>query len=378
VHDRHAAYYTEFAERSALGMTGPEQAEWAGRIEREYQNVRGAFGRSLGGGDLATAARLCLGLWRYWRGGSHIGEGRDWLAGVLSARGDLGDAVGARVLHAAAVLAATQDEHETAYRLGGESLRRAEAAGDRPTTAQARNALGIAAIGGGDYRAATDHFQQSLAIWRELGQPQGTAIALGNLTKVALRLGDIAAADGYADQCLALERAAGNTRGIVLGLACLGQIRLAQGDAPGARAVLEESVALSRTLGDLFGEATALHQLAQAARSEGDEREALRLLTAALARRREVGDREDLAVSLDSVADLVAPGDPALAARLLGAAHGLRDRHRLPVPPEIAEQVGHTTVAVRAALAEGEFAAAWTAGRTAPLDVIVDQVLDLV
>src|SRR6185503_20862797 len=76
---RHAAYFMGFAEQSGTGMTGPEQGVWAGRVERDYQNLRTALGWSLGRDDLDTAARLCLGLWRFWRNGSHIGEGRDWL-----------------------------------------------------------------------------------------------------------------------------------------------------------------------------------------------------------------------------------------------------------------------------------------------------------
>jgi len=87
-------------------MTGPAQADWAARVEREYQNLRAAFSWSVSGEHTVTAGRLCLGLWRYWRGGGHLREGRDWLSHVLAAPGELGDALHARVLHAAAVLAA--------------------------------------------------------------------------------------------------------------------------------------------------------------------------------------------------------------------------------------------------------------------------------
>jgi predicted ATPase len=372
VRARHAAYYAEFAERSAVALTGPEQATWAGLLDREYQNLRAAFAT----GDLDVTARLCLGLWRYWRSGSRIGEGRGWLDQVLARTDGLTDAVAAQLLYAAAVLAAAQDDHERAYRLGTDGLRRAEAAAERPTTAQAHNALGLAALGAGRYELASQHLRESLAIWRELDQAPGMAIALGNLTRAALRLGDIDAADGYAQQCLEIERAAGNTRGILLGLECLGEILLAKGDAHGARTVLEESLSLSRTVGDLFGEALVLHQLGNVAQADGEPDEALRLFTGALARRHEVGDREDLAASLDSVAGLVAGREPTLAAQLLGAADGVRDRHRLPTPTDGGREA--TRDAVRAGLGDAAFASAWTAGRSAPIGLIVDQALDLV
>ncbi|GAA3274750.1 diguanylate cyclase [Dactylosporangium vinaceum] len=403
---RHADFYAAFAESSAVGLTGPDQAEWTGRIEADYENVRAAFSH----GDGPTRTRICLGLWRYWRNGAHIAEGRDWLAQVLAmeppapssspsfppahsagsatrASGGDGPAVGgaaagvasggadpgvrAKLLHAAAILAAGQDEHEAAYRLGAESLERATAAGDRATIGHAHNAMGIAAIGGGDHAAATAHFGESLAVWRELDVPQGVAASLGNLSKVALSRNDHEAAETYARECLDLERAGGNTRGILLALECVGQALLGQGDVPGARAALDESLTLSRQIGDAFGAAMAQHALGLAALAEGDRAEALRLLVAALVTRHEVGDRLDLAISLDVVASLLAPDDPAHAARLLGAADALRARHRLPEPPDA--QTLRSQTLPRTADQQRDRAA----GRAVSLDHIVEHVAHL-
>jgi diguanylate cyclase (GGDEF)-like protein len=371
VRSGHAAYYAELAERSAVALTGPEQAAWAALLDAEYQNLRAAFAT----GDLDIAVRLCLGLWRYWQTGNHLGEGRGWLDQVLARAGELTDAVAAQLLYAAVVLAAAQDDHEEAYRLGAEGLRRAETAGEQPIIAQARNALGLAALSEGRYALAAEHLRESLTIWRELDQAPGMAVALGNLTRATLRLGDIDAASDYAQQCLELERAAGNSRGMALGLECLGEILLVKGEVHGARAVLEESLSLSRTLGDVFGEAMVLHQLGNAARVDGDPDEALRLFVGALARRHEVGDRENLAASLDSVAGLVADRQPALAAQLLGAADGVRDRHRLPTPMDGGREATRDTV--RADLGDA-FTSAWAAGRAAPIGLVIDQALDLV
>src|SRR5205823_10851261 len=211
----------------------------------DYQTRRAAIRWPLSRGAIVDAAGICLGLWRYWGNGSHLREGRDWLAQVLAAapaaapaappalpappaESALPAGLRGRILYAAAILAATQDDHAAAGPLARESLELAESVGDRPAAAQARNALGITAIGAGGYPEATGHFQESLAICLELGDERGTARALGNLAKVCLRTGDIPAASGYADRCLILERAAGNTRGILLGLEVLGQIRIAQ------------------------------------------------------------------------------------------------------------------------------------------------------
>jgi tetratricopeptide (TPR) repeat protein len=358
-------------------MTGPSQAQWAERVEREYGNLRAAFTWSMADSDVDSAARISLGLWRYWRNGSHIREGREWLEHVLNAAYPIPAPTRSGLLYAASILAATLADHAAAEAFGQESLGLAEHTGDRQATAEARNALGVAAMSGGAYDRAAEHFRHSLAIWRELDRAQGTAMALGNLTKLALRLGDLAAADEYANQCLALERATGNTRGILLSLECLGLVRLAQGDVPAARAALNESLTLSRSIGDVLGEATALHHLGLVAGAAGDRPEALRLLIAALARWHRLGDPEELAVCLDSLAGQLADTRPQLAVHVLSSVDKLRERHRLPVPPHVAERRTAALTAAREALDPAAFQAAVVAGADSPLDTVIEEVLEL-
>jgi diguanylate cyclase (GGDEF)-like protein len=377
VRDAHRAYFVAFAGRAAEGMTGPDQPHWAERLSLEYQNMRVAMRRAMAHGRATDAGEICLGLWRYWRTGNHLREGRDWLDQILADPG-LPDADRARLLHPAALLATAQDEFEAGYRLAEQSLALAEATGQRPGCAAASNVLGIAAIGIGEYHLAREHFQRTLAIWEELDDATGTAMALGNLAKLSLRLADLDAADGFASGALELERKADNARGIALALECIGQVRLVRGDIAGARGALQESLEISRAMGDVFGEAMALHLLGLAAHDSGDRADALALLTAAVERRFDVGDQEDLAVSLECVAHVVAGGDAAFAATLLGAADGLRERNSLVAPPETETRREATLAVVTAALDPPALASAQAVGRTAPIDLIIDEALDLV
>ena len=362
-------------------MTGPDQSAWVRRVQTEYQNLRAAFGRAMARAEPEPAGRIGAGLWRFWRTGRHIGEGRDWLARLLDTEVALTDRTTAQVLHAAAVLAGAQDDHETAYGLARESLRLARIADDHETIAQACNALGIASLAAGDYPAARGFFADSLADCQERDAPLGMAIAHGNLTKLALRTGDIDLASEHASRCLELDRHQGNTRGIMLGLLCLGEIQLARWDSVAARACLDESLELSRTLGDVFGEAMALHLLGRAAQREGEWGEARRLVCAALSLRHDVGDREDLAISLETLAALLVSGpsvsahDAELAARLMGGAEALRTRHRLPLTGEAPAERETGLAALRAVLDDQALAAAWTAGQGAPLDLIVPEAI---
>jgi tetratricopeptide (TPR) repeat protein len=275
------------------------------------------------------------------------------------------------LLYPAAVLAATQDDDAAATRLGLECLQLAQAGGNRETTARARNILGVAAMRAGRFGEAAEHFGFGLELWRELDQPHGTATALGNLSKLALLEGRTTAAADYIHECLALERSTGNSAGVLLGLECLGEILLARGDLAAARITAAEALALSVELGDIFGEATALHQQALIAREAGELGAARELFAAALVRRYEVGDREDLAVSFDCLAEVIADTEPERAIRLLAAAENLHQARRTGALPDSGGRREATREALRSAVGDPVFAAAWRSGRRASLDAIV-------
>jgi diguanylate cyclase (GGDEF)-like protein len=371
---RHAACYAAVADQAGRELSGPEQTTWIATVEADYQNIRAAMKWALETAALDSAALIGVGLWRYWRNGAHISEGREWLNRLLAAPEPVRDDVRARLLHAAALLAATQDDYGTARVLASQSLELAKDVGDAATVAQAINALGFAAMGAGDYAQAQTLFEQSLTLWHEQDNRLGMAIAYGNLTKVALCVEDIETASAHASASLTLDRSIGNTRGIVLGLECLSEIKLAQGDLAGARELLDESLPLSRELGDVFGEATALHHLGITASREGDTREAIRQITLALGLRRDVGDQEGLASSLEALAAL-STGSPALAARLLGATDGLRERTRLPVPATSRANSAEALGVLRETLGESALAQAWADGRATPTGHLVDELL---
>ena len=59
---RHAEYYTDLAERAAIGMHGPEEGAWVERMLPDYDNLRVAFEHVITAGDLDTALRLVSSL----------------------------------------------------------------------------------------------------------------------------------------------------------------------------------------------------------------------------------------------------------------------------------------------------------------------------
>ncbi|HEX9771124.1 MAG TPA: hypothetical protein VGA50_18270, partial [Kiloniellales bacterium] len=70
-------------------------------------------------------------------------------------------------------------------------------------------------------------------------------------------------------------------------------------------------------------------------------------------------------------------GEPELAVRLLAGADVLRERHRLPVPPEQQPRRDRVGRRARVRLGDLTFTAAGQAGRAAPLELVLDQLHDL-
>jgi predicted ATPase/class 3 adenylate cyclase len=64
VRTRHAAHYTDFAQRAGAGLKGPDERAWLERVESEFDNLRAAVTWSLASGDVhaACACVSALGL----------------------------------------------------------------------------------------------------------------------------------------------------------------------------------------------------------------------------------------------------------------------------------------------------------------------------
>jgi tetratricopeptide (TPR) repeat protein len=187
-----------------------------------------------------------------------------------------------------------------------------------------------------DYPAARALYERSLAIARELGVVWSVALALNNLGMVSYQQGRGAEARALLEECLALRRELGDRNGVAYTLFNLGNVLREQGDFAAARADYQESLTLRRELGDSVGIAYCLEAFAALARDADPE-----------------GTRR--------------------AARLWGGAEALRAQIGAPLTPGGREGLERDKEAVRAALGEEAFAAAWAEGRAlTPEQAIAD------
>ncbi|HEX9373589.1 MAG TPA: tetratricopeptide repeat protein, partial [Roseiflexaceae bacterium] len=418
---RHAAYYLALASAAEREPDGARQECWFHRLDAEYNNLRAAL-EWCAANDLVSGLRLAASLRQFWHARGRLNEGRSWLETLLS-RADtteLPASVRARALCVAGFLAyqqgdlaraATLSERSLAlyrtldepcgsadvlYNLGGVAFLRNEYAraaalfdeclalyrelGNRADVAQVLKNLGLIAKDQGDFARATVFYEESLALRRAAGDKRGVAQVLFNLGVVAYWQGDYASAAALAEQSLGFYRELGDKMGVAYTLETLGMALLKQGDHAPAMRLLEESLRILRELGDQIGIALLLTDMGLAAWAQGDSACAAHLHREGLMVSWTIGDKRRMAFCLEGLATALATQQPARAARLYGAAEGLREAIGAPLPPAERADYERDVAAARTGDAgslgrQGAFAAAWADGRKLPLEQAVTYAL---
>jgi len=161
------------------------------RLEQELDNLRTALAWSQEqAGDPESGLRLAAALWSFWAVRGYWQEGRQWLAGLLELPGPAVPTLGrAQALLVAGGLAWDEGENERAASLCEQSLLMFRELGDKRGVANSLTSMGTVAYLQGDYAAARSLLEESLAIRRELGDKRGCAQCLAGLGGVAAGMG---------------------------------------------------------------------------------------------------------------------------------------------------------------------------------------------
>ena len=364
----HCDWYVGLSERAESEILGARQGSWFDRLEVEHDNLRAALGWSLEQKEAETAARMGAAIWRFWLLRGYMSEGRRWLERALAGFSER-TAVRAKALHAAGVLASHQDDYARAKPLVEESLELWRALGDRQGSAYALHSLGLLAHNGGNYEGAVSFFEESLQLSRELENHYGMTLALSGLGLTVLYLGDYERASVLCEESLALSRERGDPRSIASALTNLGITVLERGDDKRARTLCEESFTMRQQLGDKGGSAHSLAILGRIAMHQSDYERATTCYEESLTLRQETGEKEGIATALEGLAAVAGVGgQPISAARLYGSAEFLRDTLGAPLTPTDRSYYKQTVAAVRAQHDEATFQRAWTEGRAMTLE----------
>ena len=204
------------------------------------------------------------------------------------------------------------------------------------------------------------------------GAGWSAADALGMLAHAVHFEGDIPAMVALAEQSLALYREIDDRTGMAGALGQLGHAAWHQQQYPAAWTLLEDALVLLRelegswSLWNPFVSVThVLWTLGNVARDGGDHPAARSLYAEGMVAAEQQGSAFHVAVLLDSFASLAAAeGQTGRAARLLGAAEGVRHRSDIGLAPVYRRDFYDAiTATVHASLTAESLAAAWAEGR---------------
>jgi predicted ATPase/transcriptional regulator with XRE-family HTH domain len=341
----HAAYYLTQAEAATAALTGPEQATWLERLERDLDNLRAALTWAREQGQVEVGLRLAGALTYFWRVRGYGDEGIGWFTGFM------------------------------AYMEGSEETNGIEV----PAAVRARAVYGagLLANGHGDHRRAVPWLEQAVALYHTAGEPVGAIHALSALAGVAYDEGNLRDALARYQECVALARAANDQGELARAMGNVGEMYYHLDDLLRAAQHHEGALAAARQSGRVEVEAAQLGALGNVARRQGDLRRSAMLHRQALELKQALGYRRQIAITLGDLAALaVAEGRMERAAYLLAAAIELRERIGIAVPVPERMAMERTIAQARAAMSEDMWAMALTAGRALSLTEAIAYALE--
>ena len=341
VRPQHLAFYLALAEQARAAPAAPGAPDAAGtdRLDTERANLLAAHRQALAADDGAAAAlRLGFALRGHWLHRGLPTTGLDMTLAALAHRGAaaLPPALRARGLFDAGQLCSFMGRYAEARGHLERSLALVRAVGDSARVVSVLQPLGMAATGLGDLAQARACFDEALQRARALGQPRPLAAALNARAQLHRLEADPDAAQPLYAEALQLARATDDHETVAVALLNLAMVALGRGQPDGVRALIAEAAGLARAAGSL---------------------------PAALG-------------VLDACTGLAAlAGEPALAARLHGAAASLLQATRLQRDAVDAAFLAPLLAGARTALPAADWAAAEADGQATAALPLLDALL---
>jgi predicted ATPase len=319
---RHAAYYRALTERADRPLRGAGQGEWLERLDAEAGNLAAAVRWYLAH-DTAPLPHLFRILWPFWFLRDLMREGRSWVEQLLPAAGTLDPQARAELAWAAAVIDVA---------VGDDAAALADRQRLAPLLAQIQDPFLHAAS------------QLALAWTLPI-----TGDLAGALREVMVALGELCGQDEPVYTAIAAFTA--------------GNLYIALGRYDDALQDMREARDLAERAGGDWLAAGSRMQLGILAVLRGRPDEARALLEEALDRSLAARSTPFVTLCLAGYAQLAfTEGDPERAARLEGAAEGLRRRAGLGAWPHLRQVEADLVADVRQRLGAERFDQAFAAG----------------
>jgi predicted ATPase/DNA-binding SARP family transcriptional activator len=278
---RHALHYLERAEAAADKMSTAEEALTYAFFDAEQENLWAALEWAADASDLDVELRLaCAQRW-YWHIRGRLQEGRLVFERLQAATEDAAPELRASALVRGGLFPYRQGDMAAARACFEEALALYRQLDDPDGVARSIAELGAVAVGEGDLERADELYREAIPLFQQLGQPMRIATSLSNLAAIASRRHELDDAIDYGLRAIALQRELGDTDGLAIALINTAGAQLERGDPARAAGPLAEGLSIACSIG--FREVTA-YGLAAGARlllARGELEGSVRLLRAA-------------------------------------------------------------------------------------------------
>ncbi len=222
---RHARWCLEKANEIHALLQGPNRMTALDRMDLVGEDIRSALDWCLRPADEASAERRECGyalldpMNMYWYRFGYAAEGRGWHDRALKLvesddNADSGRLVDA--LHGTGILAVQQGDIGPGTQALERALEMARRLGDVDREARQSNSLGIARRMAGDSAGGFVLIENSLRLAQQIGNPRREATALANIAQFLIDTGDYRAAVDAAQRSIAADRALDDPWGVAI------------------------------------------------------------------------------------------------------------------------------------------------------------------
>jgi tetratricopeptide (TPR) repeat protein len=361
------------AEAAEPKLYGPELLLWLDRLEQEHDNLRAALRWTIELHETDLALRLGAALGWFWFVRGYEREGLQWLEAALTQSSTDRTLARAWALWHASQLAGPIGDRGRART--EESLVLFRELGDKRGTARALGSLGFLIFLQGNTERAVALFAEHMALAQALGDAASLADAMNSRQMLAQLRGDDGAQLPLAVEHVALRRQVGDPQSLCWSLNVLGEVARLVGDDR-AIAAYEEALALARALSSRGFVASILANLGFVVQRQGNHGRAAMLFGESLAAARELAAQDMMTLALTGLAGVMtAQSQPQRAARLLAAVEAWWVMNNAQMEPADRADYDRIVADARAQLGEEAFAAAWEAGRAMTLEQAIAEAL---
>jgi len=269
IRQQHLNYFVKLVKQAESELYRSNQAFWLNKLDDELDNLRMAMKWALAK-DVKSGLQLIITGGFFWEARGDIREVQSWLEQLLEHYNE-GDSLRARAFVVHGSILGTGGELAQAEILTNKGLALSRAISDKHAEAFSLWGLGGAIALQGDIERGISFAEQSLALYRSLGDRLGQA----NTTRfLSVNHNDLERSKSFLYESLGLYRELGNIAGIAFCLELLALRAMWGGDFSSSTQWLDEAMAIHRQLGNLAQETWALSNYGRLSFWQGDYQKA--------------------------------------------------------------------------------------------------------